>query len=210
MKKSESNRKIRRAIPIKGDRFEIRFSGSGGQGIITAAVIFAEAVAIHGKYHVCQTQSYGPEARGGTSKADVVISPESVDYPKAERLDILVAMNQTGCDAHYQHLKPHGLLIADATLVTQIPVLRALSLPFSEIALQVTGKKLAANVVAVGALAGIIEMPPVHPLRRVIQNRVPNGTEKINLKAFDAGRKAAHKLDLNDLPETISHDEDEP
>jgi Pyruvate/2-oxoacid:ferredoxin oxidoreductase gamma subunit len=91
-------------------RYEIRFSGSGGQGIITAAVVFADAVGtLDGKY-VCQTQSYGPEARGGKSKAEVVISSEPIDYPKAMRIDLLLAMTQASCDAYFFDIKPDGLL----------------------------------------------------------------------------------------------------
>ena len=75
-------------------RYEIRLAGSGGQGLILAGVILAEAAGIYDGKFVCQTQSYGPEARGGASKAEVVISDEEIDYPKAIRPDVLLAMNQ--------------------------------------------------------------------------------------------------------------------
>ncbi len=65
-------------------RYEIRFAGSGGQGVILAALIAGEAAALFEEgLYVVQSQSYGPEARGGKSKAEVVISTEPVDYPKA-------------------------------------------------------------------------------------------------------------------------------
>ncbi|MGE4561131.1 MAG: 2-oxoacid:acceptor oxidoreductase family protein, partial [Desulfobulbus sp.] len=105
-------------------RYEMRFSGSGGQGLITAAVIFAEAVGVHDGKYVCQTQSYGPEARGGKSKAEVVISDTPIDYPKARRLDLLLAMNQAACDAYYRDLNPDGLLVVDSSLVEQYPTNR--------------------------------------------------------------------------------------
>ena len=76
------------------ERYEIRFSGSGGQGIITAAVVMADGVGAFDNKYVCQTQSYGPEARGGKSKAEVVISDSPIDYPKALQVDLLLAMNQ--------------------------------------------------------------------------------------------------------------------
>ncbi len=78
------------------ERYEIRLSGSGGQGLITAAVVFAEAVGVYDGKYVCQTQSYGPEARGGKSKAEVVISSMPIDYPKALELDLLLAMKDQG------------------------------------------------------------------------------------------------------------------
>ena len=76
------------------DRYEIRFSGSGGQGIITAAVIMADGIGSFSNKYVCQTQSYGPEARGGKSKAEVIISESPIDYPMALHVDLLLAMNQ--------------------------------------------------------------------------------------------------------------------
>ena len=80
------------------DRYEIRLSGSGGQGLVLAGIILAEAAGIYEGKNVVQTVSYGPAARGGTSRADVVISDEEIDYPKAMGLDILLAMNQMACD----------------------------------------------------------------------------------------------------------------
>jgi len=84
-----------------GFRYDIRLSGSGGQGIILMGIILAEAIGIHDGRFVAQTQSYGPEARGGSSKAEVVVSDSEIDYPKALQLDLLVAMNQKSCDDYY-------------------------------------------------------------------------------------------------------------
>lgn len=88
------------------ERYEIRLSGSGGQGLIIAGIILAEAAGIYDGKFVCQTQSYGPEARGGASKAEVVISDEEIDYPKAIKPDLLLAMNQKSCDVYFFDLKP--------------------------------------------------------------------------------------------------------
>src|SRR5512139_2762594 len=99
------------------ERYEIRLSGSGGQGLILAGVILAEAAGIHDGKYVCQTQSYGPEARGGASKAEVIISDEEIDYPKAMKPDLLLAMNQRSCDTYLFDLKPNGVLVVDSTFV---------------------------------------------------------------------------------------------
>ena len=104
-----------------GDRYEIRLSGSGGQGLILMGIVLAEAIGIFEGKHVAQTQSYGPEARGGSSKSEVIVSDEEIDYPKAMKLDLLLAMNQKSCDEFYLDLKPGGLLIVDSTFVKQIP-----------------------------------------------------------------------------------------
>lgn len=117
-----------------GFRYEIRLSGSGGQGLILMGIILAEAAGIYEGRYVSQTQNYGPEARGGTSKSEVVVSDEEIDYPKAMKLDLLLAMNQRSCDEFYRDLKPEGLLIVDSTFVTQVPISTAVEIPFTRIA----------------------------------------------------------------------------
>ena len=72
---------------------QIVLSGTGGQGLILAGIILAEAAVLDGKQAI-QTQSYGPEARGGASKAEVIISDEAIDYPKVLDADVLLAMSQ--------------------------------------------------------------------------------------------------------------------
>ncbi len=194
---------------LKTDRYEIRFSGSGGQGIITAAVVLAEAVARNGKNHVCQTQSYGPEARGGTSKAEIVISRDVIDYPKVIELDLLLAMNQASCDTYFPDLKPEGLLVVDSTLVDQIPTDRTISIPFTQIAIKQAGKKLVANMVALGAIVQLTRVISPRALESTLMEKVPKGTEQINAKAFHSGIRAAKKFDLEQLPPTVTPEEEE-
>ncbi len=187
-------------------RYEIRFSGSGGQGIITAAVVMADAIGAFDGKNVCQTQSYGPEARGGKSKAELVISDGPIDYPKALQVDLLLAMTQAACDAYFFDLKADGLLIVDSGLVEQVPTSRAVSLPFTQIARQQIGRELVANMVALGAvgyLSGQVSMESLHSALLV---RVPKGTEEMNRKALQAGIDAAAKIDLSSLPRSIISD----
>ncbi len=187
-------------------RYEIRFSGSGGQGIITAAVVMADAVgAFDGKY-VCQTQSYGPEARGGKSKAEVVISDSPIDYPKALHVDLLLAMNQAACDAYFFDIRPEGLLVVDSDLVQQIPTSRAVSIPFTRIAKEEIGKELVANMVALGAIAALSGKVTLGNLEKALLARVPKGTEEMNRKALNAGITAAKKVDLESLPRSVMSD----
>ncbi len=97
-------------------RKELRFSGSGGQGVITAAIIFAEAAVAEGKEAV-QSQSYGPEARGGASKAEVIIDDKTIYHPHVETPDLVLAMTQKAADKYYKDLNPDGLLVLDEELV---------------------------------------------------------------------------------------------
>lgn len=187
-------------------RYEIRLSGSGGQGIITAGIILAEAAGIHEGRFVCQTQSYGPEARGGASKAEVVISDEEIDYPKAIKPDLLLAMNQKSCDMYLFDLKPTGILIVDSTLVKQLPTTRAVSLPFTRMAREELGKKFVANIVALGALVTLSRVVSTANLEAAVLGRVPPGTEELNRRALKAGIDAAEQVLAQRTDRTINAD----
>lgn len=189
-------------------RYEMRLSGSGGQGLITAAVIFAEAVGVYDGKYVCQTQSYGPEARGGKSKAEVVISDHPIDYPKARRLDLLLAMNQAACDAYYRDLNPDGLLVVDSSLVEQYPTNRVIAIPFTRIAKEQLGKEMVANMVALGAVGLLSGQVISNSLEKALLARVPPGTEELNKAALHRGMDEAAKINLDALPRTILHDEE--
>jgi 2-oxoglutarate ferredoxin oxidoreductase subunit gamma len=191
------------------DRYEIRFGGSGGQGIITAAIVLAEAAGVYDGKNVCQTQSYGPESRGGSSKADVVISDKAIDYPKAIKPNLLLAMNQESCDAFFPDLKPEGLLVVDSTLVNQTPTSRVIAIPFTEIARKKLKKELVANMVALGAVGVLSQVVSLKSLEAALLGRVPKGTEKINRQALRAGIKAAEQVDLDVLPRSVAGEEEE-
>ena len=191
------------------ERYEIRLSGSGGQGLITAAVVFAEAVGVYDGKYVCQTQSYGPEARGGKSKAEVVISSSPIDYPKALELDLLLAMNQAACDAYFYDIKPNGLLVVDSGLVEQHPTSRIIAIPFTRIAKEEIGRELVANMVALGAIGLLSGRIDLGNLERALLARVPKGTEEMNSKALQCGIEEARKINLDDLPRAVMSDDDE-
>jgi len=190
-------------------RYEVRFSGSGGQGIITAAVVFAEAVGVYEGKYVCQTQSYGPEARGGKSKAEVVVSDQPIDYPKALSLDLLLAMNQAACDAYFFDLKSNGLLVVDATLVEQVPTSRVIAIPFTDIARKEIGRELVANMVALGAVGRLSGQVTMDHLEQALLARVPAGTEEMNRKALRRGIEEASRIDLSKLPRAVMGEEEE-
>ncbi len=178
-----------------GFRYEIRLSGSGGQGIILMGIILAEAIGVYDGKCVAQTQSYGPEARGGSSKSEVIVSDEEIDYPKAMKPDLLLAMNQKSCDEFYPDLKPEGLLIVDSTFVNQIPTTKAFQIPFTRIAREKFKREVVANIVALGALAQLSPLVSSKAMEAAVLARVPKGTEKLNRDALKAGMAAAKKAE---------------
>ncbi len=181
-------------------RYEIRLAGAGGQGLILAGIILAEAAGIYDGKFVCQTQSYGPEARGGASKAEVVISDAEIDYPKAIQPDVLLALNQKSLEAFSSDLKPGGLLLVDADLVTEAPASRVLPLPFTRIAREL-GRAMAANIVALGTLAQLTGAVSLASLEAAVLVRVPKGSEDLNRRALAAGVAAAKAGGTVSLPE---------
>ena len=176
------------------DRYEVRLAGEGGQGMILAGVILAEAAAVHGGLNAVQTQSYGPEARGGASRSEVIIARGEIDYPKVMSADLLVCMSQEACDKFYEQVKDDGLIIVDATNVSRIPGHRAVALPMSQIAEEVAGRRIAASIVALGVACGLTGVVPRPALEAAVRDRVPAGTEEMNLKALESGFEAAERL----------------
>jgi len=176
------------------NRYEIRLSGSGGQGIILSGIILAEALGLYEGKSVAQTQSYGPEARGGASKAEVVVSDEEIDYPKAIKLDLLLAMNQKSCDEYYRDLKEDGILIVDSTFVTQVPTSKAIQIPFTKIAREQFHKEIVANIISLGAITEFMDIISPKAMEAAVLARVPKGTEKLNRDALKAGLMAAREF----------------
>ena len=181
-------------IKLPTDRFEIRLSGSGGQGMILAAVILCDAIGAGSNKSVAQTQSYGPEARGGASKADVVVSDGEIYYPKAIKLDLLLAMTQEALDSYYSALKDHGMLIVDDVLVTHVPTDDFYGLPFTRLAREECGHIMVANVIALAAIAEITGIVSREALEQIVLSRAPRGTEDKNRKAVEIGYREAAKL----------------
>jgi len=180
-------------IQIPHDRFEMRLSGSGGQGMILAAVIMSEAIGRASNKNVAQSQSYGPEARGGASKSDVVVSENEIYYPKAMTLDLLLAMTQEALDSYYKDLKDHGILIVDDSLVTEVPTDEYYGLPFTRLAKEEAGHVMVANVIALGAISALTGAVDKENLIEAVLARAPRGTEDKNRKAVEIGFREAEK-----------------
>jgi 2-oxoglutarate ferredoxin oxidoreductase subunit gamma len=178
-------------IKHQGNRTEIRLAGEGGQGMILAGIILAEAAAIFDNKNATQTQSYGPEARGGASKAEVVISEGEIDHPEVIMADVLVAMSQEACDKYAGNLKKDGLLIVDQERVGRVPSNRAIKVPITRLAQESSGKSITASVVALGVLVGLTDVVSRNAITQAVANRAPKGTEEMNQAALSAGFAAA-------------------
>ena len=176
------------------DRYEVRLAGEGGQGMILAGVILAEAAAVHDGLNAVQTQSYGPEARGGASRSEVIVARGEVDYPKVMAADFLLCMSQEACDKFYTQVKEDGWILVDASNVTRVPSHRAVALPISDLAEEVTGRRITASMVGLGLVGGLSGVVSREALEKAVSDRVPAGTEEINLKALAAGFAEAERL----------------
>ena len=172
---------------------QLRFSGSGGQGVITAAIIFAEAAIVEGKNAV-QSQSYGPEARGGASKAEVIISEAMIYHPKVLHPDYVLAMTQKAADKYYSDLSDNGLLILDTDLVPEVPNFpHIVRIPITKLAIEEVGKPLYANIVALGAIVRLTELVKLDTVKKCVADRVPPATIGQNMQALQVGWDAAGK-----------------
>ena len=172
-------------------RIEIRFEGLGGQGIVLASVVLAEALGVYQGLEAVQTSVYDPETRGASVRSEVVASPEQVNYPGALRPDVIVAMSQKAAD-NSSHLAEGGVLIVDPLFVERVPVVggRVYRVPVTQLADQV-GRRQTANMVMLGALARFVPIVSMESLEKSVAARAPKGTAELNLKALHAGYEAA-------------------
>jgi 2-oxoglutarate ferredoxin oxidoreductase subunit gamma len=189
---SRRMRKVKKGFAEDSDRYEIRLSGSGGQGMVFAGTVLAEAIGVEDGKNVCQTQSYGPEARGGASRSDLVVSSGDIYYPKPLKLDVLLALTQEACDTYFPTLKEDGVLIVDSTLVTQLPDHQVSGFPFTQIARDKVGTAMVANVIALGAIVALTKVASKRGFLEAIKRRAPKGTEERNLKAAEIGFGLIH------------------
>jgi 2-oxoglutarate ferredoxin oxidoreductase subunit gamma len=178
------------------DRYEIRLAGSGGQGLVLGGVILAEAAAIYDGKNACQTQSYGPESRGGASKSEVVISDHEIDYPKTTDIDLLLLFTEAAAEKYLKECPEKAIVVADTDLVpTEIPEkFRSVRAPITRIAREQVGREFVANIVAIGLLRELTGVVTEAALDKAVMARVPKGTEELNKKALLLGKQAAREF----------------
>jgi 2-oxoglutarate ferredoxin oxidoreductase subunit gamma len=168
---------------------EIRIAGFGGQGVILAAAVIGKAVAIYQGGYATMTQAFGPEARGGSSSAQVILSTEPILYPYVAQPDVLVVMSQEAYTRFAPQLKPGGILIAERELVhiDKMPSgIRVYGVPATRLAEEL-GRKVVLNIVMVGFFGAVTNLVDPDALRKAVADSVPPAMQKLNLQAFDKG-----------------------
>jgi len=175
-------------------RTEIRLAGEGGQGMILAGIILAEAAAIYDGKQATQTQSYGPEARGGASRSEVVISDGEIDHPEVLSADVVVALSQEAYKKFAKTIRAGGLLIVDEDKVEVAEGVNAVKIPVTRLAQETTGKTITANTVALGALVGLTGVVSRPAIEKAVTARAPKGTEEMNRRALEAGFTAVEQV----------------
>jgi 2-oxoglutarate ferredoxin oxidoreductase subunit gamma len=168
--------------------YEIRLSGSGGQGLILAGIILARAAVID-KHKVTQTQSYGPESRGGYSRADVIISDREIFFPEATNFNCLLALTQEACDKYLFDLRETGILIIDTTFVKNLALAadNTYELPFTEIAMEKLGSPISTNVLSLAFLVKVTGIVSEKALETSLRETVKPAFVDLNIKAMNLG-----------------------
>ncbi len=170
-------------------RTRLVFSGSGGQGVITAAIIFAEAAVIYEGLNATQSQSYGAAARGGATRSDIILSDSEIGFPNITQPNILVCLTQTAYNTYSPIIRPGGTLITDSRYVTLAKKVDAkqLELPMYENVMDKIGKPIVFNICVLGALTGLTGMLKPASLLKTIAARVPKSFIQMNTEAFEIG-----------------------
>lgn len=187
MKESELNMDLTPKVAI-------RLSGTGGQGLLLAGRILAEAAAIYDGLNVVQSNSYGPEARGGASRSEVVMSRGEVDDLRCKEFDILVCLSQKACDSYYADLMERGTLIVDSTNVNVVPTSRAIEVPMTKMAVEDCGDRMATNVIALGVLCGVTEIVSLKALESALGASMRKELLEKNKKALRLGYEAGREV----------------
>lgn len=167
-------------------RKEIRISGFGGQGVVLAGYILGKGLAIYEGLEAVMTQSYGPEARGGASSANLVVSDELIDYPFVQSPDILVTLSQGAYSKYRQGTKPGALVIIDEELVVPLDGDNNLSIPATHMAMEL-GRRVVANVVMLGFFTAVTDLVHRQAMEKAIETSVKAKTVPLNLEAFATG-----------------------
>ena len=171
------------------ERCRMVFSGSGGQGVITATIILAEAAVLYEKLNAVQSQSYGAAARGGATRSDVIISDSTIDYPKVIQPNVLVCLTQEAYNKFYPIIRPGGLLVTDTRYVkTQKKVdAQQRELPMFQSVMDQIGKPIVFNICMLGAVIEMVDLINPEAIMKVLENRIPADFLELNRRALDLG-----------------------
>lgn len=179
-------------------RTRLVFSGSGGQGVITAAILLAEAAVIHEDMNATQSQSYGAAARGGATRSDVIISDEEINFPVVTQPNILVCLTQEAYTSFASEVRPGGTVLTDSRFVetTRKVDARQIELPMYETVMKEIGKPIVFNICVLGALLGLTELVKQESVQKAISGRVPADFLAMNTRALTIGYELARPFKL--------------
>lgn len=171
------------------DRTEILIGGVGGQGVVLSGILLGTAATLFDGKQAVQTQSYSSELRGGSTRAEVIISKERVTDPEVRRPDILILMAEDAVGRYLHKIKPKGLLVIDADLVKGVKEgdYEILSIPATSLADREMGNIVVANLIILGALIKKTGLLSVEAMEKAIEMSVPKKALMLNLKAFRRG-----------------------
>jgi len=175
------------------ERCRMVFSGSGGQGVITAAIILAEAAVLYENLIAVQSQSYGPEARGGSTRTDVIIADSEIFFPKVTQPNVLVCLTQEAYEKFYPIIRPGGMLITDPRFVKiggKVDA-RQYELPMYQNVMDKIGKPIVFNICMLGAVIGITRLVKPESILKVLETRIPENFLEMNRQALDLGLELA-------------------
>lgn len=175
------------------ERCRLVFSGSGGQGVITAAIILAEAAALHENLSAVQTQVYGAAARGGATRSDVIISDAEILFPKVVQPNVLVCLTQEAYNKYSSIIRPGGLLIADSRYVETGLRVDAVQkkLPMYQTVMDQIGKTIVFNICMLGVVAALTKVVRPESIMKALTERIPGHSLELNRKALDLGMELA-------------------
>lgn len=178
------------------ERCRLVFSGSGGQGVITAAIILAEAAVLHENLIATQAQAYGPEARGGATRSDIIISDSPIRYPKVTQPNVLVCLTQEAYNKFSAIVRPGGMLLTDTRYVKMHAKVdaRQIQLPMYKTVMDEIGKPIVFNICMLGAVIGLTDVVSTDSIMKVLKTRIPSGFIDLNQKALELGLAMGKKV----------------
>ncbi len=178
------------------ERTRLVFSGSGGQGVITAAIILAEAAVLHENINAVQSQSYGPEARGGATRSDIIISEDPINFPKVIQPNVLVCLTQAAYNKFSRIIRPGGLLLTDSRFVTIERKIDAqqYGLPMFESVMEKLKKPIVFNICMLGTVLGLTQVLAPESVRKTLKTRIPSQFIDLNDQALDLGLELAENV----------------
>ncbi len=175
------------------ERCRLVFSGSGGQGVITAAIILAESAVLHEGLVAVQSQSYGPEARGGATRSEVIISDSPIYFPKVNQPNVLVCLTQEAYNKFYSITRPGGMLITDTHYVETWKKVdsRQIELPIYRSVMKKIGKPIVLNICMLGAVIGLTRLVKPESVMKTLENRISPDFIAMNREALELGMELA-------------------